>query len=357
MTAGLVKVSIVVPPEAEPSVVVGLYDAFWAAGVLWNRIMGEPEQPRFIPELVGTSLDPVKTSTGINISPHRTLKDGPPAHIVLVPTLFIASGRAFAHANPEMIKWVRLAHENGSQVFSTCTGSFLLAEAGLLNERDATTHWAFADQMRAEYPRVRIHGDRVLVAATDDGSIVTCGGAASWMDMVLYLVGRFAAPDVAMRLAKVQMFDWHHQGQTPYSRLTTKPQTADRMIRDCQEWLADHYCEPDPVIEMIRQSGLPRRTFGRRFHAATGHAPLDYVQRVRIEEAKQILETESSNIERVAGQVGYEDAASFRRLFKRMVGETPAEYRRRQSVSDAARDIAGLALGQNSIAPLESVLV
>lgn len=340
----LVKVSIVVPPEAEPSVVVGLYDAFWATGLLWNRVMGEAEQPRFQPELVGVSREPVKTSTGINITPHRTLDDGPAAHILLVPTLFITSGRDFGEHNPALIKWVRKAHEAGSQVFSICSGSFLLAEAGLLDNRDATTHWAFADLMKTEYPLVRLRADRVLVAATENGSIVTCGGAASWMDMVLYLVGRFATPEVAMQLAKVQMYDWHHQGQTPYSRLTTKPQTADKLIHNCQEWLADHYPVSDPVIEMIRQSGLSRRTFGRRFQAVTGHAPLDYVQRVRIEEAKQLLETESSTIEQIAFKVGYDDAVSFRRLFKRMVGETPAEYRKRQSISDIARQIMQLSL-------------
>ena len=340
--ASLVNVSIVVPPEAEPSVVAGAYDALWAAGVLWNRVMGEPEQPRFLPELVGITRDPIKTSTGISISPHRTLADGPAAHIVLVPTLFIASGGDFGQRNPDLIEWVRKAHADGSQVFSICTGSFLLAEAGLLDGLDATTHWAFAERMKAEYPQIRVHADRVLVAATTDGSIVTCGGAASWMDMVLYLVGRFATSEIAMRLAKVQMFDWHHKGQTPYSRLTTRPQLADRLIHDSQAWLADHYSDADPVAEMIRLSGLSRSTFGRRFQIATGHAPLDYVQRVRIEEAKQMLEMEDRTIERVASQVGYDDAVSFRRLFKRMVGETPASYRRRQSVSEAAREISKL---------------
>ncbi len=341
---GLVNVSIIVPPEAEPSVVVGLYDAFWAAGVLWNRIMGEPEQPRFLPELVGITRDTVKTGTGINIVPHRTMDDGPAAHIVLVPTLFITSGKDFGQRNPALIEWVRKAHLAGSQVFSICSGSFLLAEAGLLDGRDATTHWAFAEQMKTEYPRVPVHSCRILVAATDDGSIVTCGGAASWMDMVLYLVGRFATPEVAMHLAKIQMYDWHHQGQTPYSRLTTRPQLADRLIHDGQIWLSDNYCTADPVVEMIRRSGLSRRTFGRRFQAATGHAPLDYVQRVRIEEAKQLLETENYTIEQIANQVGYDDAVSFRRLFKRMVGETTAAYRRRQSVSENAREIMRLSM-------------
>lgn len=331
------RVSIVMPTEAEPSVVVGLHDAFWAAGVLWNRIMGEPEVPRFKPELVGASLNPVRTSTGVRIVPDRTFADGPAADIVLVPTLFISSGADFGRRNPAIVDWVRRAHDDGKSVFSTCTGSFLLAEAGLLDGRDATTHWAFADAMKAEYPLIRVHRDRILVAASEDGSLVTCGGAASWMDMVLYLVGRFASTEDAMRLAKIQMIDWHHHGQTPYARLTTRPQTVDRQVHDCQEWLAENYNVADPVGEMIRQSGLTRRTFGRRFQSATGHAPLDYVQRVRIEEAKQLLETSGQTIEMVGWDVGYQDVVSFRRLFKRMVGETPALYRRRLSVSRAAK--------------------
>ena len=147
----------------------------------------------------------------------------------------------------------------GSHIVSACTGTFVLAEAGLLDDRDATTHWAFVDLLRSEYPRTRIHADRVLVSATGDGRIVTSGGAASWMDLVLYVVGKFAGPEEAMRLAKIQMYDWHHNGQNPYSRLTTRPQTSDKQIHVCQEWLADHYRDTDPVVEMIRQSGLSRR--------------------------------------------------------------------------------------------------
>jgi transcriptional regulator GlxA family with amidase domain len=339
-----VSVSILVPAEAEASVVAGLHDAFWATGVLWNRVMGEPETPRFRTELIGMTKDPVLTGTGVRIVPTGILAESPPTDIVLVPTLMIASGRDFGRRNPAIIAWLKRANIAGSHIFSTCTGAFALAEAGFLDNRDATTHWAFVDLMRAEYPAIRVHPDRVLVAATGDGRIVTCGGAASWMDMVLYLVGKFAGAEHAMRLAKIQMFDWHHNGQTPYARLTTRPQTADRLIHDCQEWLADHYADSDPVMEMIRQSGLSRRTFGRRFHAVTGHAPLDYVQRVRVEESKQLLETTPLTVEQIAVEVGYGDTVSYRRLFKRLVGETPAAYRRRQSTSDAARAIPGLSM-------------
>lgn len=333
-----VVVSIVVLPEAEPSVVVGAYDSFWSAGVLWNRIMGRSEDPRFEPQLVAPTRDPLVTATGLRLVPHRTFADGPAGDLVVVPTLFVQLGRDLRRRHPKTVAWVREAHDLGKPVFSICTGAFLLAEAGLLDNCDATTHWAFVDQLKAEYPRVKVHASRVLVAATPEADVVTCGGAASWMDMMLYLVGRFADAEVAMQLAKVQMLDWHHHGQSPYARLTTKPQTVDGLIHTCQEWLADNYAVADPVRAMIDQSGLSRRSFGRRFQAATGFAPLDYVQRVRIEESKQLLETSKRTIEHVAAAVGYSDTVSFRRLFKRMVGETPAAYRRRHSMSAAAQE-------------------
>jgi transcriptional regulator GlxA family with amidase domain len=203
--------------------------------------------------------------------------------------------------------------------------------------RDAATHWAFADTMRTQYPKVRVHSDRILVSAGQDHRIVTAGGATSWTDLVLYLVDRFAGPEEARRLAKISLFDWHHDGQNPYQRLTTRVQSSDRAIQECQEWLVTNYAECDPVQAMIRRSGLSRRTFNRRFKSATGHAPLDYVQRLRIEEAKQILETTDHPVEAIAGEVGYGDAVSFRRLFKRLVADTPALYRRRKRVPDYAR--------------------
>lgn len=332
-----IRISIVAVSEIEPWIVVGVHDAFWAVGTLWNRVMGERETPRFLPEIVAPALGPLRTGTGVRIEPHRTIDDDVRTDIVFVSSLLISSGAQFGRDNPGVIDWVRRCYDQGAHVVSSCTGAFLLAEAGLLDGREATTHWAFVDMMKAEYPRIRVLGDRVLVSATDDHRIVTAGGATSWTDLVLYIVGRFAGAEEARRLAKMSLFDWHHNGQAPYSRLTTRLQSSDKAIQDCQQWLASHYGDADPVAAMIRQSGLSRRTFNRRFRQATGHAPLDYVQRVRIEEAKQILETTDQPMDAIALEVGYGDAVSFRRLFKRLVHDTPASYRRRQRVPEAVR--------------------
>jgi transcriptional regulator GlxA family with amidase domain len=335
-----IRVSIIAAADVEPWVAIGIHDAFWAVGTLWNRVMGECEQPRFFPEIVAAEPGSLKTATGVRIEPHRTIHDDAPTDIVFVPSLLMQSGAQFGRDNPDVIGWVKRAYADGAHVVSACTGSFLLAEAGLLDDREATTHWAFVDQLKSEYPRVRVLSDRVLVSASDDQRIVTSGGATSWSDLVLYLVGRFAGPEEARRLAKMSLFDWHHDGQNPYSRLTTRLQLSDKLIQECQEWLASHYANTDPVAAMIKLSGLSRRTFNRRFKLATGHTPLEYVQRVRIEEAKQILETTDESVEAIASEVGYGDAVSFRRLFKRLVANTPAVYRRRQRLPDSVRELA-----------------
>jgi transcriptional regulator GlxA family with amidase domain len=334
-----IKVSIVVAADVEPWVAVGIHDAFWAVGTLWNRVMGEVEAPRFCPEIVAAEHGPMMTGTGIRIEPQRTFRDVGHTDIIFVPSLLISSGAQFGRDNPELIDWVQRAYAAGAHVVSACSGAYLLAEAGLLDDKDATTHWAFADTMKAEYPGVRWHADRILVSASDDNRIITAGGATSWMDLVLYLVGAFAGPEEARRLAKMSLFDWHHDGQNPYSRLTTRLQAKDKQIQDCQTWLAEHYAAGDPVISMIRFSGLSRRTFNRRFKNATGMTPLDYVQRLRIEEAKQILETTDQPVESVACEVGYGDTVSFRRLFKRLVADTPAVYRRRKRAPDSIREM------------------
>lgn len=334
-----IKVSIIVAPEVEPWVAIGIHDAFWAVGTLWNRVMGEAEAPRFCPEIVAATREPLMTGTGIRIEPHCTFSDTARTDIVFVPSLLIGSGAQFGRENPELVDWVGRAHAEGAHVVSACSGAYLLAEAGLLDAKEATTHWAFADAMKAEYPNVHWHTDRILVSAGDDHRVVTAGGATSWMDLVLYLVGAFAGPEEARRLAKMSLFDWHHDGQNPYLRLTTKMQGKDKLIQECQAWLAENYAAGDPVASMLRISGLSRRTFNRRFKNATGLTPLDYAQRLRIEEAKQMLETTDAPVESVACEVGYGDAVSFRRLFKRLVADTPAVYRRRKRMPDAVREM------------------
>jgi transcriptional regulator GlxA family with amidase domain len=212
---------------------------------------------------------------------------------------------------------------------SVCTSTSLLAATGLLDGLDATIHWAYARTLTQHHPTVRVHPNRALVITGMGQRIVMAGGGTSHLDLVLYLIGRFVGLKEALEVAKAYLINWHDAGQQPFASLHVSQQASDGLIAKCQAWVAENYAGPAPVGAMTKLSGLPERTFVRRFAKATGLSPLEYVHSLRLEEAKQILETEELSIEAIAEQVGYEDASFFGRLFRRKVGLTPAQYRLR----------------------------
>jgi transcriptional regulator GlxA family with amidase domain len=158
---------------------------------------------------------------------------------------------------------------------------------------------------------------------------VCSGGASSWQDLVLFLVTSHCGPQEAIRLSKLFLYQWHREGQLPYSRMMQNVAHDDAVIREQQVWIAENYARPNLVAEIVARSGMPESTFIRHFKAATGYTPIAYIQALQIEEAKQMLETGNASVEEVAAEVGYEDVGSFRRLFRRLTGVTPGDYRRK----------------------------
>ena len=179
------------------------------------------------------------------------------------------------------------------------------------------------------YPGINVKLQQSLVLSGEAQRIVMAGGGSSWQDLALYLIARHVGLKEAIEVAKVYMLQWHDLGQRPFASLMSFRQTEDALINKCQAWVAEHYATPSPVAAMIEVAQLPERSFMRRFREATGMTPLDYVQALRLEEAKQMLETGDLPVEAIANEVGYEDASFFGRLFRRKVGLTPAQYRLR----------------------------
>ena len=174
--------------------------------------------------------------------------------------------------------------------------------------------------------------EQVLVATGRNEELLTSGASASWQDLVLYLIARYVGPGAAQATAKFFALQWHKEGLAPYIVFEAPTDHGDAAIVEAQVWLATHFSIAAPVDEMVRRSGLPVRSFQRRFTRATGYAPIAYVQRLRIEDGKRRLERSDTPVDEISWRVGYEDPAFFRRLFKRITGITPASYRRKFQV-------------------------
>lgn len=325
-----ITVSLLAVPEVATSVLNGLYEVLTFVDSAWEMMTGWPPGPRsFAPRIVAADRVPFRNAVGLPISPHQSFAERRRADIVIVSDLAIGRDVETRGRWPEAAEWLRWQYDEGALICSVCTGSLMLAEAGLLDGHEATCHWAASDQIRSRYPLVRLRPERVLVAAGAEHRLVTAGASASWTDLALYLVARYCGEDEARRTAKLFLFGDRSGGQLPFAARVRPRQHEDSAIAAAQVWIADNYAGANPVAGMTAASGLAPRTFKRRFEATTGYAPLDYVLSLRMEEAKQMLETTAAPIDDIAAEAGYAEPAAFRRVFKRATGLSPLQYRQR----------------------------
>ncbi len=328
--------AILALPEATASVVYGMLDLFCSAGRDWGLITeGVPGAAVVETQIVARALEPFEVANGAVVRPHAAL-GARRYDIVCVPELSIAPQSSVDGRFDPELEWLRAQHAGGAIVAAACSGAVLLAASGLLEGQDATTHWAYCDTLEQRFPSVRVHRDRALVASGVGQRLVMAGGGTTWLDLSLYLLSRAVDLETAMQVAKVNLIDWHNVGQQPYARLVSSRQVDDPVIAECQSWIAKRPTVEAPVASMVRLSGLPERTFKRRFQKAVGMTPLEYVHAIRLEEAKKLLETTELTLDLLAERVGYEDPTFFSRLFRRSVGLTPAQYRRRFGALRAA---------------------
>lgn len=320
------RISILSLPESGTMAAFGLHEVLGAAGAGAGPATGALEVT-----LVARDARPFTASTGLCVTPQQNLT-GALADIVIVCDIHLLPDEAPDGRWPEEIAWVRRHLRDGALVCSTCSGAVLLAEAGLLDGHDAASHWTMAELFRDRYPAVRFRPERILCDSGHAGRLITTGGASAWQDLALYLIGRFCGAQEAARIARLFLLGDRGFGQLPFASMARPRQHSDAVVARVQAWLVDNHARPNPVLAMVQQSGLSERSLKRRFKVATGYTPVGYVQTLRIEEAKQMLETEGASIEDIAVAVGYEDPTFFRKLFKRLAGVTPAQYRQRTRV-------------------------
>ena len=324
-------VSLVAVPEASVSTLAGILDVLNAPALL-----GTPAPP-FRVEVVGERAGALALASGVPFTVQRAIEDVDSTDIVIVPSVVLPPEGWRTGRYPGLVEWARRMHQRGAMICSACSGIFLLAETGLFDGRDATVHFWYAKAFSHVYPQVRVHPERVLVISGQRDELVCSGASTTWHDLVLYLTARHAGATVAQDVARMFALQWHQDGLAPYMVFEGRSDHGDAEVLAAQQWLARNFSVANPVEEMIRRSRLAERTFKRRFVAATGVAPIAYVQRLRVEDAKRRLERTDAPVDEISWRVGYEDPAFFRRLFKRTTGMAPGAYRKRFRIPEFAR--------------------
>jgi len=323
-------IALLAAENSSPSVLYGLFDVLYSVGAVFlDMTAGKPGPESMQVKIVSKDGRPFRCIGGIAVEPHAAITDIRGADAVVVCDMYSPIDLAPIGQYPQFATWLQAMHQQGALITSVCSGTLVLAEAGLLNGREAAAHWAYGELFAEHYPDIRMRKDSVLCLSAAEDRIVTAGGVTSWQDLALYLIARFCGHRQACETAKVHLLAGHEDGQLPFAAMNRRMGTEDKMISLCQAWIADNYALPNPVRIMAERAGLNSRTLSRRFRAATGHSPIGYVQGLRVEEAKRMLEDDEASIDDIGVAVGYDDPASFRRLFQRQTGLSPAAYRKK----------------------------
>ncbi|MCB5164018.1 GlxA family transcriptional regulator [Streptomyces bambusae] len=270
------------------------------------------------------SLDghPVRTSSGLTVVPDGPLSAAPRPHTLLVP-----GGEGTRRPDPALIAWLRTHGPAADRLVSVCTGSLLLAEAGLLDGRRATSHWLLCDTFAAKYPAVRVDPDPIYVR---DGHIATSAGVTAGIDLALALVEEDLGRDTALDVARHLVVFLRRPGNQAQFSAQLAAQVARREpLREVQQFITEHPAADLSVPALASRARLSPRHFARAFRAETGVSPGRYVERTRVEHARRLLEDTSDGVHQISRACGYGTPEALRRAFVRTLGQPPAEYRRR----------------------------
>jgi transcriptional regulator GlxA family with amidase domain len=274
---------------------------------------------------VSADGEEVRTSSGIGLRPHSSLDScrGP------IDTLLVAGGTGIgaAAADPDVVRWVASAARRSRRVASVCTGAFLLAEAGLLDRRRATTHWSACDQLARRYPAVQVERDPIYVR---DGELLTSAGITAGMDLALAMVEDDLGHEIALKTARwLVLFMQRPGGQAQFSATLTAQRAQRPPLRELQAWIVEHLDEDLSVSALAARAHMSPRHFARAFAKEVGVTPAAYVETVRVERARAQLERGAESLAAVARTCGFASAETLRRAFHRRLGVPPSDYRER----------------------------
>ena len=318
------KVTILGLYNTMATTIFGPMDILNQAGRLWNRVSQAPQTPFFDVTIASADGQPIRSVNNIFIQPHCSIEQVQQTDLIIIPSATHIDKILEMH--PELVAWIRRQYDQGAHVASICTGVFLLAETGLLDGKSATLHWGFTEEFRERYPRIRLRQDQMYI---DHGRLYCSAGVSAGMDLSLYLVEKFCGRKAAVESAKTMVLDMGRKMQTPYDSYFAPKDHGDALMVTAQEWIEQHHTQTIDYEKLAGRFQMSRRSLERRFKQAVGVTPLCYLQKLRVENAKQLLEEGTWNFNEITYQVGYEDIAFFRKVFTRLTGLKPKEYQQR----------------------------
>ncbi|UGU17393.1 helix-turn-helix domain-containing protein [Sinomicrobium kalidii] len=318
------KISLLVYKDAVLSALSGAVDIFLGT----NRFVeGMGLSAPFELELVSEKTRNIQLFAPARFICHKTLTEVTNTDLVIVPA-FNGDATGVLQKNRALVEWIGTMKERGAEVASLCFGSYFLAEAGLLSGKPCTSHWLAIPDMQQRYRDIDLMPDMVI---TDKDGIYTSGGAFSSLNLILYMVEKFCGREVGVQVSKMFSIDMDRVNQAHFSVFQGQHQHEDGEILKAQEYIEENYHTALSVDNMAERANMSKRNFIRRFKNATQNTPLEYLQRVKIEAAKKALERKTESINVVIYDVGYNDLKTFRKIFKRVTGLTPQDYRRKYS--------------------------
>jgi len=280
-------------------------------------------EPFFKIQLVGLTKEVTINDGLVTIHPDLLIDQVPKTDLIIVPALS-GNMEIALQKNKNFLPWIVSQYKNGAEVASLCIGAFLLAETGLLKDKSCSTHWLFSNDFRDRYPDVRLEHEKII---TEQNGLYTSGGATSYWNLLLYLVEKYTTREMAIMASKFFLLEMERNSQSQFIMFKGQKEHDDFPIVRAQEYIEAHYNLKLTVEEIADKVGIARRTFERRFKRATSNTVVEYLQRVKIEVAKQQLETGRKTVNEVMYEVGYTDTKAFREVFKKVTGMSPIDYR------------------------------
>jgi transcriptional regulator GlxA family with amidase domain len=287
-----------------------------------EALEGVGKPPLFKVQLVGLNREPRRTHA-FTIQPDLGIQEAMKTDLVIIPAVH-GDTKMILEKNSDFIPWIVRQYNGGAEVVSLCIGAFLLASTGLLKGKSCTTHWLMAENFRSMFPDVKLLPYKII---TDEDGIYTSGGAYSSLNLILYLVEKFAGRDMAILTAKVFEIEIDRASQSPFMIFNGQKEHEDDPIKKAQEFIENNYREKITVAQLADMFAMGRRNLERRFKKSTSNTVVEYIQRVKVEAAKRSLETTRENVNEVMYAVGYSDTKAFRTTFKKITGISPLEYR------------------------------